>query len=315
MAKVTEAVVQRLVELGDEGKQWLDELDSKIRALEQLWGCRFGEALGGGSAAYVALVTDRNGNEAIGKIALPDGGVGYVGFQREVAALQAGGSTAYVAILERNTIHQALLLERLGTSLEQLALTVEQQIAILGPTISAGWRPMATNAIFPTGSDQLDWLAEFLVSETSLHEGRVSDRVLNTALKFVDRRKENLGASFTLIHGDAHPANLLQASTKGFADSTFKLIDPEGLLSEPAHDLAIPLRGWVDELLAGDAGPLAVSWCEQLAELCRVDATAIWEWAFIERVSTGLLLTRLSLPEGPGYLTSAELICGAYPSR
>jgi streptomycin 6-kinase len=314
MAEVTEAVRQRLLELGDEGQLWLDGLDSKIRALEELWGCRFGEALGGGSAAYVAQVVDRNGNDAVGKIALPDGGVGYVGFEREVAALHAGGSNAYVAILEHNAKHQALLLERLGESLEQLGFNVEQQIAFLAPTISEGWRPMPERlegAEFPTGHDQLDWLANFIVSETKLNEGRVSDRIVATALQFVDRRRANMAKQRTLIHGDAHPGNLL--SVGSVASTRFKMIDPEGLLSEPAHDLAIPLRGWVDELLHGDAQQLAISWCEQLADLAHVEATAIWEWAFIERVSTGLLLSRLSLPEGPGYLTSAEQVCGAYP--
>ena len=53
-----------------------------------------------------------------------------------------------------------------------------------------------------------------------------------------------------LIHGDEHPSNLLEDPSH---PRRFKLVDPEGLVSEPAHDLGIPIRTWTDELLDGDA--------------------------------------------------------------
>ncbi len=34
--------------------------------------------------------------------------------------------------------------------------------------------------------------------------------------------------------------------------TSFRLIDPEGLISEPAHDLGVALRDGNEELLAGD---------------------------------------------------------------
>ena len=39
-----------------------------------------------------------------------------------------------------------------------------------------------------------------------------------------------------------------------------------------------------------------------------VDPDAIWEWAFIERVSTGLLLSRLTHPEADGYIATANAL-------
>ena len=50
------------------------------------------------------------------------------------------------------------------------------------------------------------------------------------------------------MHGDAHSWNTLEAGA-----GTFKLVDPEGLVSEPAHDLAVPMRELNEELLEGDA--------------------------------------------------------------
>ena len=61
-------------------------------------------------------------------------------------------------------------------------------------------------------------------------------------------------------------------------------MDPDGLVAEPAYDLAIPMIEWSRELLDGDATRLGRERC-----LTGVDARGIWEWGFVERVSTGLL--------------------------
>jgi streptomycin 6-kinase len=44
-----------------------------------------------------------------------------------------------------------------------------------------------------------------------------------------------------LIHGDAHASNLLLKPDPDGDGTSFRLIDPEGLLSEPAHDLGVAL--------------------------------------------------------------------------
>jgi streptomycin 6-kinase len=48
-----------------------------------------------------------------------------------------------------------------------------------------------------------------------------------------------------------------------------------------------------------------------LAECTGLDEEAIWEWGVVERVSTGLLATRVSLqPIGRQMLDAAERIAG-----
>ncbi|CAN5631915.1 hypothetical protein BH18ACT1_BH18ACT1_14950 [soil metagenome] len=113
-----------------------------------------------------------------------------------------------------------------------------------------------------------------------------------------------------LVHGDAHPGNVLEAGPEG---TRFKLIDPDGAVSEPAYDLAIPLREWNAELLEAGVG-LAVPWCASTSRLTGVAAQAIWEWSFVERVSTGLFLLRLG-HTGPAaaYLTVADALADVDP--
>ena len=86
-----------------------------------------------------------------------------------------------------------------------------------------------------------------------------------------------------LVHGDAHSWNTLEAG-----NGAFRLVDPEGLVSEPAHDLGVPMRELNDELLAGDALRLGRERARLLGDLTGADEEAIWQWGFIERVSTGL---------------------------
>src|SRR5439155_11131740 len=82
-----------------------------------------------------------------------------------------------------------------------------------------------------------------------------------------------------LVHGDVHEWNALEA------ESGFKLVDPDGLLAEAEYDMGILMREDPLELLVGDPYERA-RW---LAGHTGLDATAVWEWGVVERVSTGLL--------------------------
>jgi streptomycin 6-kinase len=111
-----------------------------------------------------------------------------------------------------------------------------------------------------------------------------------------------------LVHGDAHPSNVLEDGHGGFA-----LIDPDGMRSEPAHDLAIPLRDWTEELLAAEPVALGLAWCRRLGARAGVDPGAIWEWAYVERVSTGLFLLDLGDTSGARFLDVAGEWAAAAP--
>jgi streptomycin 6-kinase len=81
----------------------------------------------------------------------------------------------------------------------------------------------------------------------------------------------------------AHGWNTLDAG-----NGTFKFVDAEGLWSEPEHDLAVAMREYNEPLLVGDTAALVRDRAEFLAARCSVDPHAVWEWGFVERVSTGL---------------------------
>jgi hypothetical protein len=70
-------------------------------------------------------------------------------------------------------------------------------------------------------------------------------------------------------------------------------------IAEPAHDLGVVLRGWNEDLLAAHAAAVAFQRCEAVSRRTGVDPESIWQWAYIERVSSGLFLLRLGHPAVP----------------
>ena len=102
-----------------------------------------------------------------------------------------------------------------------------------------------------------------------------------------------------LVHGDVHQWNALEA------DGGFKLVDPDGLLAEPEYDLGIIMR---EDPLERTTSTNAPRW---LAHRTGLDETAIWEWGVVERVSTGLLGTRVGLqPIAKDMLAAADRLAG-----
>jgi streptomycin 6-kinase len=101
--------------------------------------------------------------------------------------------------------------------------------------------------------------------------------------------------SAVLVHGDAHNGNTFQ-SLAGTAKSlsSFKFIDPDGLIAEGAYDLGVLMREWIDELLA-DPVRRGRERCAYLSHLTSMEMQAIWQWGFIQSVSTGLFLLQTGM--------------------
>ena len=96
------------------------------------------------------------------------------------------------------------------------------------------------------------------------------------------------------------------------AHDGFKLVDPDGLLAEAEYDMGILMREDPLDLLQGYAHERARS----LAARSGLDATAIWEWGVVERVSTGLLCTKIDLqPVGREMLAVADRLADDVDER
>ncbi|HEX6709031.1 MAG TPA: aminoglycoside phosphotransferase family protein [Rubrobacter sp.] len=304
--EVPEAVRRKAIARGPEGRRWLDRLGRLIGELEQDWGVAVGPALPGGSESYVAAARTDSGVDAAIKLEMPP----YASFASEVRTLVAADGRGYVRLLDHDEERKAMLQERLGPSLRGFGLPIPVQIEILCATLKRAW-DVPVPAGLPSGAEKARWLSEFIAGMWEEVNRPCSRRVVEQALAFAKIREAAFDPeTAVLVHGDAHSANALQ--DPGQAPTRFKFVDPDGLVAEPAYDLAIPMREWSRELLDGDAARLGRERCAYLSRLTGVDHRGIWEWGFVERVSTGLLAIQVGADEmGKGMLEVAEAFATA----
>ena len=262
--------------------RWLDDLPLLVASVEQEWGIAVGDAFTDATEAFVAEATRADGTAAVLKLVVPRGGDAA---RNEIAVLRLTGGEGCVRLLRDDVERGALLLERLGRSLYELALPIRTRHEILCSTVMRVWRP-APGCGLPTGAEKARRLADF-VTATWEELGRpCSERDVAHAVACAERRAEaHRDERAVLVHGDVHQWNALEAP------DGFKLVDPDGLLAEPEYDLGIIMRE--DPLDVLDEAPHErARW---LAARTGLDAASIWEWGVVERVSTGLLGTKVGM--------------------
>ncbi len=294
MIEVPDVVRQKAFAVG--AGRWLDDLPLLVASVEQDWGIAVGDAYTDSTEAFVAKAICADGTAAVLKLIVPRSGDAA---ENEIAVLRFTGGEGCVRLLRDDAVRGALLLERLGRSLYELALPIRRRHEILCSTAARVWRP-APDSGLPTGAEKSRWLADFITATWEELNHPCSERVIDHALACAKRRADAYREErAVLVHGDVHQWNALEAH------DGFKLVDPDGLLAEPEYDLGIVMREDPLDLLEGDAHERA-RW---LAACTGLDATAIWEWGAVERVSTGLLGTKVGLqPVAREMLAVAERV-------
>lgn len=294
MLRVPPAVRNRAVVLGAE--DWLEALPALVADVAGRWSLTVGRVFAGGTEALVIEATRADGIPAVLKVPIP--GRDDV-LRHELTALRLAGGEGCARLLDGDESRGVLLLERLGRSLHDLGLPLGRRHEILCATAARMWRSAAGHGL-PTGADKGRWLAAWIPAAWEETGRPCSERAVADALACAARRiADHDDERAVLVHGDLHDHNVLEAP------GGFKLVDPDGLLAEAEYDLGIVMREDPVELLDGDPYARA-RW---LAARTGLDATAIWEWGVAERVSTGLLATRLGLqPAGRHMLAAADRI-------
>ncbi|MDT0352536.1 aminoglycoside phosphotransferase family protein [Pseudonocardia charpentierae] len=289
---------RRAALLGADGHAWLTAIPDVVVALQRRWAVTVEEELSGGTSAWVARVRRSDGTPAVLKIAMSDEAC-----EREVALLQAAGGRGYARLLAAEPEHRAVLLEALGPALERSGLAPERQIEILCAALRDAWQVPAPDAAPEAKAEALADLVGRLWDEL---DRPCSARVVELALEYARRRADASGR-LVVVHGDPHPGNALRRP-----DGTYVFVDPDGFVADPAYDLGVVLRDWCPELLAGDASELAGRYCRLLAARTGIDGTAIDEWGFLERVSSGLHILELGMSDlARPFLETAEQLAAA----
>ena len=280
MTQVPEVVRQKALAVG--AGPWLDDLPLLVASVEQEWGIAVGDSYSGSTEAFVAKATCEDGTAAVLKLIVPRSGDAA---ENEIAVLRLTGGEGCVRLLRADAVRGALLLERLGRSLYELALPIRRRHEILCSTAARVWR-RAPGCGLPTGAEKSRWLADFITATWEELDHPCSERAIDHAIACAALRADaHRDDRAVLVHGDVHQWNALEAP------DGFKLVDPDGLLAQPEYDLGIIMREDPLDVLDNDPQERA-RW---LAARTGLDTTSIWEWGVVERVSTGLLGTKVGL--------------------
>jgi len=267
----------------------LDGLTGLLHDVSTQWSLVLGEVYTEGIGAPVIAV-EAAGEPSVLKIDRPGAALA-----AQVATLTAAGGRGYAVVLAADVGRGAVLMERLGPSLASRHLPPQEQLDHLAATLRLAWEvpvPATPAGVAETGgafdkADQLSGIVQrFRTPDDEARWGPALDRADELARHLSASRG---GIPIVWCHGDPHQGNALQS--KGIP--RFKFVDPDGFGCEAEYDVGVTLRDFSRELLARDA-PRARAWhdglCEQAAVATGTDVQRVRQWAFVERVTTGLYL-------------------------
>ena len=305
---VNPVVRLKAASLGAVGQAWLDALPGVVAELESRWSVLVQESLGGGTAAYVARARTADGSAVVLKLCVPD-----PEFGDEIGTLDRADGHGYVRLLACDVGQHAMLLEHLGPSMNRTGMSADEQIATLCNLLTQAWEvPRADSGEFAVAKDKATDLANFVSRAWSELDAPCSESVRDRALLFAERRAAAFDPELCVaVHGDAAAMNALQVLAPRLgAETGFVFVDPDGFIGDPAYDLGVVLRDWCSQLLASkDARAFARRYCRLLADGSGIDEQAIWEWGYLERVSTGLYARSMGADElGQPFLDTAEML-------
>jgi len=275
---------------------WLSDLPALVAALEREWSMTVGPAYTDSTEAYVARAELADGTPAVLKLLVPRGNRDA---ENEITVLRLADGDGSPRLLRHDTSRGGLLMERLGPSLYDLGRPIAERHEILCAAAQRLWRP-APGCGLPTGAEKGEWLIVYIERIWPLVGRPCSQDAVDHAVECARRRiAAHRDDRAVLVHGDLHQWNALAC------EGGFKLVDPDGLLAEREYDLGIVMREDPVELMEGDPRERA-RW---LADRTGTDATAVWEWGVVERVSTGLLAMSIEMYElGREMLATADRI-------
>ena len=294
----------RLTAMGEPGRAWVAALPGLLARLERQWSVTLGGAIPGGSGSYVVRARLADGSSAVLKVAVAE-----EGWADQVATLERAEGRGYVRLLAVDRPGRAMLLEQLGRQLDRTGWAPDRQLSCLADTLALAWQDPG-DARPDHGADKASQLGVYIAEAWSRLGAPVAERVVQQALRYAEQRAADATTDLAVVHGDPHPGNLLAVpQQRPGAETGYVFVDPDGFVADRAYDLGVALRDWNRWLLAGDARRIAEGFCAVLAERSGVAAERIWEWGFVERVSTGLyLMDVVGAPESVSrpYLDSAE---------
>lgn len=257
---------QNIINLyGEKGRQWQENLPNFVAQLANTYGLSNLKAVNNLSYNYV-LSGFQEAQPIILKL-----GLDIDGFKREAAALMAFEGFGVVQIFSENTGLLILECAVPGISLKSyFPENDDEAINITAKVIKRLHKaPMPSTYAFPHIKDWLTTLdGDLKIPVQTLQKAReIRDKLLITAIPDV------------FLHGDLHHDNILQNG------EDWLVIDPKGVIGEPAYEVAAFIRNPIPELMHhADATTIIHNRITRFAELLELPSQRILDWCFVQAV-------------------------------
>ncbi len=223
---------------GDVGAQWIAALPSLIEACAARWSLDLGAPME--VAAFSALYPARHPDgPRVLKLTVPNPEL-----VSEAAALRWMADRGAVGLIDADLDRGALLLERVepGTTLYEAVASDDAATRIAARAMARLHAPAPQAHPFPT----LEGWGRGFARIRALYGG-TSGPIPADLFEEAERRFAELVATSpepALLHGDLHPWNLLAGP-----EGAWIVIDPKGVVGDPAAEAACWLRNPMPELL------------------------------------------------------------------
>jgi len=250
---------------GEQGKQWLtslSEVTARIATAHRLSNLKPVNNL-----SYNYVLSGLRGSQPI----ILKLGLDTEALKREALALKAFAGFGAVNILTESD--GMLLLERANPGISLRSYLHEKDNDAIQITSECLKRlhqaPIPSDHHFPHINDWLMALDKNLsIPADYLHKARkLRDELIATS------------APPALLHGDLHHDNILQNS------NDWIVIDPKGVIGEPAYEVAAFIRNPIPELLAhNNASGIINNRITQFAEILKLSEHRIINWCYAQAV-------------------------------
>ncbi len=246
-------------------EQWLADLPALVVQITQTYGLSDLTPIAQPNYHYV-LVGYQGTQAIVLKL-----GLDQAGLNKEAAALKVWQGYGVVALLAESD--GMILLQRAVTGAALTSYFPSQDdkaICIVAACLARLHQtPLPATHPFPTIND---WLIALDKDWDIPHHYLNSARTRRDALLATT-------AATVLLHGDLHHANILQHGT------TWLVIDPKGVLGEPAYDVAAFIRNPIAALLASeDAAEVIQRRINRFATILALPRQRILDWCLVQAV-------------------------------
>jgi streptomycin 6-kinase len=217
---------------GQDGKSWLDSLESTIQTYLEKWELTSEGPVENLSYNYVIKVTDSAGTPFILKLGVPN-----FDTRNEMKTLQIYNGDGCARLLKYDLEDGVMLLERLVPG--RMLSTVSDEMIVI-ENYTKVWKAIRRPLLDGVSTPSLTHWFEGLTNYRNSGDSQISLKYVQAAEEFFQQVMDSSEGS-ELLHGDLHHENILYSEQNGWM-----AIDPKGVAGDPYFDVVSFLVNQLD---------------------------------------------------------------------